>query len=64
MKPERLGQDVERSLQLRQVDACGETVRRNPLGWRDDRLGAILAHAAQDEIEQLPHVTAALLRGG
>ena len=24
MKPERLGQDVERSLQLRQVDACGD----------------------------------------
>ena len=31
---------------------------------RDDRLGVALAHALDDEPEQIPHVATALLRAG
>ena len=45
----------------RQVDAGGETVRRDPLRRRDDRLGIALAHAPQDGLEQMLCITAALV---
>jgi hypothetical protein len=57
-------QGVERSLDLGDVDAGAEAVRRDLLRWRDDRLGAALVHAPQDEPEQLPQVATALLRAG
>jgi hypothetical protein len=39
-------------------------VRRDLLGRPDDRFGAARAHAAQDEAEQLPYLTAAPVRQG
>ena len=62
--PEHLLQDVEGPPGLGNVQAGPETVRRDLPGRRDDRLGMALAHAPDDETEQLPHVTTALLRAG
>jgi hypothetical protein len=64
MAPEGLRHDVECFLRLGEVNASGETVGRDLLRWRDDRLGPACAHATQDEPEQLPHVVAVLLRAG
>ena len=62
MAPQHLGQDVKCSLSLAEVNACGVTVRRDLLNGLMIGSGAALAHAAQDEAEQLPHVAAAIVR--
>ncbi len=41
-----------------------ETVRRDRLRRRQQRLGAVHAHALDDEPEQIPDITTALLRAG
>ena len=64
MAPEHLLQDAECLLGLGKVGAGGETVRRDLLRRRDDRLGAALVHAPQDDLEQMPRTTTALLRAG
>ena len=62
MTPEHLLQNVERPLDLGDVEARLEAVRRDLPGRRDDRLGAALAHAPDDQLEQIPHVATVLLR--
>ena len=62
MAPEHLLQDVECSLDLGDVEARLEAVRRDLLGRRDDRLGTALVHAMDDQLEQIPHVATVLLR--
>ncbi len=61
VRAENLVHSVECSLDLGDVEARLEAVRRDLPGLRDDRLGAVLVHALDDQLEQIPHVATALL---
>ena len=58
--PEHLLQDVECPPGLGNVQAGPVTVHRDLPGPGDDRPCIALAHALDDESEQMPHVTTAL----
>ena len=62
MPPEHVLQGGERRLDLGEIDTGDETIRRDLLGRRDDRLGVPLVHAPLDQLEQLLNVAAAVRR--
>lgn len=59
--PEHLFEDAEGALDLGEVEAGHETMRRDLLGRDDDRLDMALVDTLHDEAEQRPEVAAALL---
>ena len=64
MTPEHVLQDHEGGLDVGQVDAGPEAVRRELLGRRDDRIGAALVQALPDQLQKILHVATALRRAG
>ena len=64
MAPQHVLHGDEGGLDIEEIDAGHETVRRDLLGRRDDRIGAALAQALAHQVEQALNVVAALRGAG